>query len=198
MSTISKQTAELLLKSSESLAQSIPVIAFEFWQRKDFRILVDFFRLSRTEQDRMFNELEVSIIGLFDLYLAYINSIAPPEYKKMVEIVQKELIGSFLAFMSKNGVEKKYIEIWEKLIEIRLKEYWQHYKISLKEAAAWKEFKDDNVLRVNWARIETITIDCITHIRRGKVKKGDPLWKLLRKWFIDFNAKLLPLEKLVI
>ncbi|KKP27665.1 MAG: hypothetical protein UR15_C0034G0010 [Parcubacteria group bacterium GW2011_GWA2_31_28] len=47
-----------------------------------------------------------------------------------------------------------------------------------------------------WARIETITIDCLIHIRRGKVEKDDPLLKLLRQWLLNFNSNLMPLEKL--
>jgi len=68
-----------------------------------------------------------------------------------------------------------------------------HYKIALKEAEKMKEFeKEDKRLKFAWARIETITVDCLSHIRRGEVKEGDPLWKLLRKWFITQDAQLTP------
>lgn len=55
------------------------------------------------------------------------------------------------------------------------------------------QIKKDDSLRTIWARIETITIDCLSHIRRGDVKEDDPLWKLLRKWIITLDAQLTPL-----
>jgi len=198
MSSLRKKTAELLIQSSKNLAQFVPMTAFEFWQRNDFRLFIDFSQLSRSEQDRIFNELEVSLLGFIDLYLTYITTIIQPEYKKTITIIQKEFTNSFLELLSKNGVEEKYIQLWQSLIDMRLKEYWEDYKVGLKETSSWDEFKNDRVMRITWARIETITIVCLTHIRRGKVEKNDPLWKLLRQWLIKFNADLMPLENLVI
>ena len=109
MSSLPKQTAEMLLESSNELAQSVPAAAFEFWERRDLRLLVDFYQITKTEQDRIFNELEVSLIGLFDLYLSYVASIAPMENKRVIIIIQKELASSFLALLIKSGVEDKYI-----------------------------------------------------------------------------------------
>lgn len=198
MKDLQRETAKLLLKSSQGIAKVIPAASFEFWERKEFRELVNFTKLSRTEQDRMFNELEVSLLGLFDLHLTYIASIAQNEYRKVISILQKELVASFIALFSELGVEKKHINIWNVLIDMRFKEYWKHYKAALKEARGWKEFKGDDYMRVTWARIETITIDCLRHIRRGKVEKDDPLWKLLRKWFTMLDAITIgQFEKLV-
>jgi len=198
MSSLRKKTAELLIQSSKNLAQFVPMTAFEFWQRNDFRLFIDFSQLSRSEQDRIFNELEVSLLGFIDLYLTYITTIIQPEYKKTITIIQKEFTNSFLELLSKNRVEEKYIQLWQSLIDMRLKEYWEDYKVGLKETSSWDEFKNDRVMKITWARIETITIVCLTHIRRGKVEKNDPLWKLLRQWLIKFNADLMPLENLII
>ena len=196
MVNLQKKTAELLLKSSQRIAQVIPSASFEFWERKDFRLLVDFNRLSHTEQDRMFNELEVSLIGLFDLHLTYIASIAQPEFKKVFTLLQKELITSFISVMSQHGVELKHINIWQALIDIRLKEYWKDYRVVLKEASSWEEFAGNDAMRLHWARIETITIGCLQHIQQGNVNKNDKLWKLLRLWFITLDTNLSSLEKL--
>jgi len=51
-------------------------------------------------------------------------------------------------------------------------------------------------LKKTWVRIETITIDCLTHIRRGKVEKDDPLWKLIRKGLTTVDGKLTPMASL--
>lgn len=196
MRDISKEISEMFMKSGKNLAQVVASSAFEFWQRKDFRLYVNFQSLSQTEQDRMFNELEVSVLGLFTLSLDYAISIAKEEYKKLLKILQKEITYGFLQLFSDLGIEKKFIDQWDKLIGMRFKEYHEHLEISVKESGSWRELKGDEEMRQTWARIETITIDCMTHIRRGDVKKDDPLWKLLRKWFISLEAQISPIAKL--
>jgi len=54
-----KEIFAMLRESAGRIAQLVANSAFEFWQRKDFRLYVKFHALSQTEQDRMFNELEV-------------------------------------------------------------------------------------------------------------------------------------------
>lgn len=196
MVDIRKETAKLLLESSKGLAQVVASSSFEFWQRKDFRLYVKFATLDQTEQDRMFNEFEVSVLGLFILQLDRAQGIAEPEFKKFLKTLQQEVIESFLTLFSDLGVEKQFVDQWRVLIDMRLKEYREDFQIALKESKKMKEFKGDDELRNTWARIETITIDCLTHIRRGKVEEGDPLWKLLRKWLITLDVQLHPITKM--
>lgn len=192
----SKEISEMFMKSGKNLAQVAANSSFEFWQRKDFRLYVNFQSLSKTEQDRMFNELEVSVLGLFTLNLDYAVSVAKEEYKKPLGIFQKEIVVGFLQLFLELGIEKKFIDQWEELISMRFKEYRQHFKTAVKESDSWKELRGDEEMRQTWARIETITIDCLTHIRRGDVGKDDPLWKLLRKWLISLEAQFPPIAKL--
>jgi len=191
-----KEISEMFMQSGKNLAQVAASSAFEFWQRKDFRLYVDFQSLSQTEQDRMFNELEVSVLGLFTLSLDYAISIAKNEYGQLLGILQKEITFGFLQLFLDLGTEKRFVDQWRKLIEMRFKEYREHFKAAIKESGSWKEFRGDEEGRQIWARIETITIDCLTHIRRGNVKKDDPLWKLLRKWLITLEAQISPIAKL--
>lgn len=186
---------EMLAKSAKNLAQLVANSSYEFWQRKDLRLYVDFGNLSQTEQDRMFNELELTILGLFTLHFEHALSIAEKkEHKIVIESLQKELVPAFLQLFVDLGIEHKYIEEWKTLIAMRFKEYRKDFKTAIKESSKWEEFKgDEETLKVAWARIETMTIDCLTHIRRGKVEKDDPLWKLLRKWLISLDAQLNPI-----
>lgn len=194
---LKKESAKMLAESSSAIAQLIAGKAFEFWQRKDFRMYVDFNSIGQTEQDRIFNELEVSLIGLFTIHFNQAQEGAIPEKKIVFKSLEKDLPKAFLQYMAESGIEKKYLKVWEKLIDVRLKEYNQHLKWVLKESLKSKEFDGkDADLRQDWARIETITIDCLTHIRRGKVEEKDPLWKLLRKWFITTGAIIYPLMNL--
>lgn len=194
MVDIKRETAKVLAGASYNLAQFVGSAAFEFWQRKDFRLYVNFENISQTEQDRMFNELEVSILGLFTLHLDDAIKVAKEEERKLVfSALQKDLAPAFLNLFSDLGVEKRFIDQWKILIDMRLKEYRRDFKTALKESEKAKEFKGNEEFKEAWARIETITIDCLSHIRRGKVEKDDPLWKLLRKWFITIDTKLHPI-----
>lgn len=197
MKDIRHETAKLIAATSNNLAQVVASAAFEFWQRKDFRLYVGFENLSQTEQDRMFNELEVSILGLFVLQLESMEARSPEEEKKTVfRMLKKDITSGFIQFMADQGIQKQYLSIWQKLIDMRLKEYRTDLQTALSESKSWKEFQGDEETRVTWARIETITIDCLTHIRRGNVQKDDPLWKLIRKWLISLDAQLQPIAKI--
>lgn len=197
MKDVKRETAKLLAGASQNLAQVVASASFELWQRPDFRLYVNFGNISQTEQDRMFNELEVSVLGLFILHLDHALLDVVEEERKIVFSALKTDLGSgFLQLLSNTGVEKKFVDQWKTLIDMRLKEYREDFKLAMKESSKWKEFKNENAkMKITWARIETITIDCLSHIRRGDVKEGDPLWKLLRKWLITLDAKLNPLTQ---
>lgn len=184
---------EMLQQASKNLANVVANSSFEFWQRKDFRLYVDFDNISSVEQDRMFNELEVSVLGLFHLHFDNAIQNGNAEQKVVLTFLKKAVSESFLELFRDLGLDEKHIKEWERLIDLRFKEYRKDIKIALKESSTWEEFGRDDTLRDTWARIETITIDCLTHLRRGNVEEGDPLWKLLRKWLMTLDATLHPI-----
>ncbi len=181
----------------KNLAEVIASQAFEFWQRKDFRLYVEFDKLSQTEQDRLFNELEVSVIGLFVIHLDNTIEKVDKRFIPVLQVLQREITLGFVDLLSNTGIDKKYVKQWTALIDMRLKEYREDFQTALKESEKMKEFKGDKELRSTWAVIETITIDGLSHIRRGNMKADDPLWKLLRKWLITLDTTIIhPIAKL--
>lgn len=186
----------LLKESAKNLAQIIASSSFEFWERKDFRLYVAFENLTQIEQDRIFNELEVSVLGLFVLHLDYVIETIPKEHRQLFKNLQNDIISSFLGLFSELGVEKKFIKQWELLIDLRLKEYRQDFITAVKEFDIKEEAWEDG-LQMIVVVIETIAIDCMTHIRRGNPEKDDPIWKLLRKWFMTLDAPLVSLTTTV-
>lgn len=197
MIDLKRKTVKVIAKSSQNLAQVVANTSFEFWERKDFRLYTNFETLDRTEQDRMFNELEVSVLSLFELQLEHVDTSTKDEQKLVFSALQKDLPAAFLQIMSDAGVEKKYLDVWQKLIDMRLSEYRNDFQTAINESQKLPAFKKgEEELRNAWARIETITIDCLRHLRRGKVEKDDPLWKLIRKWLISLDAQLTPIVKL--
>lgn len=194
---IKSETVKLIAGASKNLAQVVASSSFEFFQRKDFRLYVDFNNLSKLEQNRIFNELELSVLGLFILNFDHaIETASAPEQKIVFSSFQKDLPSAFLQIFTELGIENKFIDQWRELIEMRLTEYRKDLKIALEESSKWKEFENEKQSQANWAQIETITIDCLSHIRRGNVEKTDPLWKLLRKWLITLYAQLAPIASL--
>jgi len=190
-----KETAKVLLESGEKIAQMIAQESFDLWSRKDFRMFIDFDHQTQTEQDRIFNELEVSLIGLYVLHFDNAIETATDQAKVLVFKGLREGIQTgFLKILSDNGVEVKFLKMWEGLIKTRVKEYREDYKIAMKMSAKDKSFAiKDADLRPAWARAETLKIDCLSHIRRGNFDEKDPLWKFLTKWFITMDARLNPL-----
>lgn len=171
------------------VAQMIAESSFTLWKSKEFRDLINFDKIDQIEQDRIFNELEVTALGLLALYCEEFNK----------NKISNEIIENFLDFLKKSGVDEKYIKIWRDLIAIRFDEYRKDYKIALKASKSWDDFKSDDMLHITWARIETLSIDGMSHIRRGKMEEKDPLWELLRKWLtvLDVSfSKLLNLPHL--
>lgn len=180
----------------KKFAQIVAQFAFAFWSDQTFKNLVHFESISKTEQDRIFNELEVTTLGLLDLHLDY--TIKYPKNQKQKELashLKKNLVESFVGIFKELGVEDEHLNMWRLLINMRFDEYRKDYKIALKQTQNWQELKSDPKLKPIWAIIETCTIDGLSHIRRGKVEEGDPLWRLLRKWLTTIEVTF---EKLLL
>lgn len=198
MKKLSQEVDKMLGDAGRNIANLVASSAFDFWNRKDFRLYVNFNSLDRTEQDRIFNELEVSAIGLFTLQLDDAILLTSAKEQKIVfDSLQRSIVSGFLKIMLDLGIANKFLEQWKSLIDMRLEEYTKDLKIAHKESSRWEELKnEDKEIKLAWARIETITIDSLTHIRRGDVEKDDPLWKLLRKWFLNLDSQIAPITNL--
>ena len=173
----------MALKLGDNIAQIVPEVSYLLWQKTEFREMIDFNSISQTEQDRIFNELEVSFLGLFHLYLEnLIFQIDNKEEAEVLEGIKASLSKGFLAIMTGLGIEEEFIKQWSDLIEMRLKEYQTGFKYLMENSKNIKEFEKNEGQKVVWARIETVTIDCISHIRHGKMEEKDPLKKYLQDW----------------
>lgn len=182
---------DLVSKTGEKFGEIIAQSSFDLWQNKDFRNLVNFDSISQTEQDRIFNELEVSTLGLFVLNLDNaVQNSKLDETELFYSKLSKAVIEGFLNLYKKLNLPQEAISEWRILIDMRLEEYRKDFKIALKESEKIKEVKTDPELGALWAKVETITIDCLSHIRRGDVKKEDPLWRMIRKWLTQLEVIL--------
>lgn len=196
---IEEKTNKLIDEAGEKLAQVVAQSAFSTWEKKEFRKLINFEKLPQIEQDRIFNELEVTLLGLFILNLDdAINLVKGTPQETVLKMLQKSLINGFLKLFIDLGIEDKYIKQWEVLIDMRIKEYRRDYEMLLKESQSWKELQKDEGLQTAIMRIQAIALDCLSHIRRGKISEEDPLRKYLQNWITLFEKEFSRLTQALI
>ena len=111
MKKLSKDIDKMLGESGQNIASLIASSSFDFWNRKDFRLYINFNSLNKTEQDRIFNELEVSVIGLFTLHLDdAILLTTVKEQKIVLDSLQRSIVSGFLKMMADLGIESKFLK----------------------------------------------------------------------------------------
>ena len=186
---------EILDKLGQALANVVARVSFMLWEKKEFREMIDFDKISQTEQDRIFNELEVSFLGLFYLYLDNLSTQLENQAEKaLVEQLKPALKKGFISLYEDLKIEKKFIDIWKELINMRFEEYKKDFKLLMKEGKKEKEIrkackviKNDEKFGLFWARNQAITLACLQHIRRGKLDHKDPLRKYLQDWVVNVD-----------
>lgn len=176
-------------KMAEEIIQVASGSAYKVFIDKEFRKRSDFEMQSKTEQDRFFNELVVTAFIL----IYYICEIAvagkkgdEEEYWRRTRDLLKPF---YLDWLKSLGIPKKFIETWEKLIDLRTEEYNADKIEMRRQMAESKEFQDQ-VLNVRFIRVQVLTIGCLRHLRRGKETPKDFLYKYLLKWLADLNRKI--------
>ena len=185
----------MLRQSAEQLAWMAAQRAYTLWQEKKFRQLVSFDHLDRTEQDRIFNELEVTVLGALDLFFEWqATRVTDKNDHDTFIFIKDEIPEQFVQILKKQGVANTYVKIWHQLISLRLNEYRDNFKDAHMMTANWKQFKHSPaILKPVWTRVQTLAISSWQHIRRGKNEEGDPLWPILRDWLVDIYAELMAL-----
>lgn len=190
MILLMEEALELLKKSGMKLAELAAHASFGIWQKEDFRNLIYFNQIGKKEQDRIFNELELTVLGLFILNLdRSIFQGVLIENQKPLKFLQKEIKNGFLNLMASLGIEQNFVDLWKGLIDMRISEYRKNYKLALKTSKTMNELKNSDDFRIIWARVETLTICSLNHIRRGNVKKDDPLWRYLKSWLLELDEQ---------
>lgn len=174
---------ELINKLGRSFAEAVAKVSFMLWQKRKFRKLINFEKISQTEKDRIFNELEITFLGLFYLSLSNLAfQLDENPESQIVEKLKSALIKGFISIYRDLNIEEKFISDWEILIDMRFKEYQLDFQILLKEGERVEEINKGQ--KLVWARVRTIALDSLSHIRRGKLDKDDPLKKYLEEWVV--------------
>ncbi len=78
------------------LAQVIAEASFTLWKEEEFRKIISFNNLSQEEQDRIFNELQVSFLGLLILQLDRHIVDTHSKDQQMYHLLRDDVIDCFL------------------------------------------------------------------------------------------------------
>jgi len=195
-SSFSKVTSILAATSVQAASR----YAFKLFRDKKFRQLLDFNSLEKMEQDRIFNELVVSNLTLLMLTLEAPDLRIDSDVKEYFFTFKDEIPKTHVDFLKELGIEKKYLDDWEKLIKMRYEEYSED-KYKARQAAIEieskeKELTTDGLVDIQLLLpVQTVVIGCHHHICRGKTKGKDELFKLILRSLSRFYVEVrVPLE----
>ncbi|HCP09034.1 MAG TPA: hypothetical protein DIT25_04545 [Candidatus Moranbacteria bacterium] len=155
--------------------------AFKLFRDKEFRKEIGFEKMEQIEQDRIFNELEVTFVGF--LYLLIENRLKyfPEERRNYWHSVKGSVFPRFINWFKELGIEQEHIETWEKLVDLRLDEYRGGLE---KTRIIWENSLEQDKTSTESMKNEAIILSALTiagvlHIRRGESTQADPLNKTL-------------------
>ena len=160
--------------------------AFSTWNDRMYRSLIGYDALSKTEQDRIFNELVGAGLSVIMLTLDAPDLRVDRDLKEYYALLRDELPRAHLSELKRLGVEKKFLKIWEKLIATRYGEY-SEAKLNARSAAMEYESQGKPLTRDDLDGIHlflpafTVAVGCHKHIFRGKTEGHDLAFKLLMK-----------------
>jgi hypothetical protein len=182
-----------------ALSQAAASAAFHLFKDKRFRKLAGFDRLSQTEQDRIFNELVVANLVLNMLVFDAPDLRVADEYRDYLAGLRKRIPQAYVRNLKDLGIEAKYLQDWEKLIDMRYEEYAKD-RHDVRAAAMELESKErslnmDTLSKIQMlVPVQAVAIGCHHHICRGDTKGKDDLFKLilesLSRFYFEFRMKI--------
>jgi hypothetical protein len=174
---------QMAYETARALLQVGNVSAFQLFQDRKFRRSAGFNQLNQTEQDRIFNELVVASIVLIMLILEAPDLRVAAELRGYLSALNKRIPEAHLDYLKSLGVEKKYIQQWEKLIDMRYEEYSRD-RHDVRAAAMQIESSEkrldlDDLSKIQMlVPVQAVAIGCHHHICRSKTEGRDDLFKL--------------------
>ncbi|OIP06694.1 hypothetical protein COS66_03600 [Candidatus Berkelbacteria bacterium CG06_land_8_20_14_3_00_43_10] len=137
-----------------------------------FRKLTHQQSISKTERDRIFNELITNPIALIILIAGSFKKTFIKDQTKYQFFAQLQLylMNEYSNWLKELGVSEKFTELWKQVINQRLEEY-------RKDASDYKKELGNDIPGAQWLAI--VPTGCLHHIRRGKTDIEDPLFKVI-------------------
>jgi len=179
----SDQWANYIVKETAELAGKV-------FNDGHFQKLAKVKDLEQIEKDRIFNEVQVSGIVYCMLFIEQRRKHLGEKRSALWREVVQKIPGTFCGWLSELGIEREYVDIWKKLIGLRLNEY-QEGIFEMRDAME-KGLADDlrEDIKELFYGLESVAIGGMLHITRGKSKPGDPLKRHMMTWLTVLQADL--------
>lgn len=175
-----KNPEQLARAITEKIANS----SFVFFKDENIRSLLNFEKISVTEQDRIFNEILVSGITIAILIFATLENKTKNERIKQFHIeMQIELTSSYPNWLKELGAEQNNADLWKELIKMRVNEYEKDYEENEKEIKKQTDAK--------LAFVFVVAIGGNKHICRGKKKDMNLTFKPFLRWNVNLANEIL-------
>jgi len=158
--------------------------ALQIYNNPKFGRLACLDSLERIEQDRILNELLVTNIVLLMMTLESNDLRINEEFKEYFLLVKDSMSKAHRNQLAALGIEKEFLDIWDKLINLRYEEY-SNDKNEVREASMEFHAKEKELTNKDLEDIQSIlpvqttTFGCFHHICRGKTKGRDDLLNYL-------------------
>ncbi|MFC1612770.1 hypothetical protein ACFL23_00370 [Patescibacteria group bacterium] len=166
--------------------------AFSVFQDSQFRQATGFDKLAQVEQDRIFNELEVATMSLCLFCIEQRGAIVGNKDFHFWKEVSKKIPIQFEQKLLGHGVDKGNAKLFKDLIMIRHEEYEKIFDGSRDYFEEQKDFKDisNKSAKNAFVRAQSVTVGAVDHIRRGKLKQGDSLLRIIRNWLFPLDIEI--------
>jgi len=172
------------------LARLVTDSGYKVFTDEHFRESINFEKEKQEEQYRIWNEIAVTglifLLSFLDDYLKVDDSDRRPFWVE----VRNEIVPEFIKWLEELKIPDEFVEIWKKLIDLRMEEFKDKRKITFDMFK--KEFSDGDTteLRNTFIRLHTLSISGSSHITRGDDQKVVLLKKHLNAWLGALNLKL--------
>lgn len=166
--------------------------SYSLWKDGEFRRLVGFTKLTNKQQDKIFNDLQVTALLYVILFLEE-KSANNDQHSVVYSNIGEYTVDAFLDMMASAQLSDRQIALWRKLIEKREKEYKSDLDYIMKESKHWDVFDgEDRLLRETWGRVIALSLGALGHIRKNSEEASakDPLWVIVRRWLVSIEVEL--------
>lgn len=176
-------------KMAEEMVKKSAAWGFKLFLDKKFRKECDFDNLSKTDQDRIFNELIVWSLILVKKIVKMSISDKEGENAEFYKQVKRHLFDKFIVWLEEIKIPKKLIGIWKKLIDLRENEY-EEAKTRMRSEMMGEEKFADLVLKPNFIMVHIVAIQSFRHIIRGKGSPQNSLYQTILDWVTTLHKRL--------
>lgn len=173
---------------NETLLPSI----FRVFNDEEFRDKANFAKLPRAEHDRIFNELEVAGVCLALFYLQAVEPLVRLSDYRFWSGVADHLTKQLQRILMGYGVDGGNAKLMRELVAMRKDEYQKladkMYEVSDEYSAEFKTLPPE--MKTVAAAVQATAVGTTDHIRRGRMKRGDPLVQFLIKWLMLLRSRV--------